>query len=88
MRCEVAAERFLAAVREAAIETAEAAFAITVSIGGVALPRRGRSRADCVERAQEGSISPAPPVAAVSSASCRRRPARRSGAIMRRCRAN
>jgi len=50
---QVAAERFLAAVREEVIVTPEAAFAITVSIGGVAIPRHGRSRADCLERAQE-----------------------------------
>jgi len=50
---QVAAERFLAAVREEVIATPEAAFAITISIGGVAIPRHGRSREDCLERAQE-----------------------------------
>ncbi|MCX5477395.1 bifunctional diguanylate cyclase/phosphodiesterase [Kaistia geumhonensis] len=50
---QVAAERFLAAVREDVIVTPEAAFAITVSIGGVAIPRHGRNRAECLERAQE-----------------------------------
>ena len=50
---QVAAERFLAAVREDVIATPDAAFALTVSIGGVAIPRHGRSREDCIERAQE-----------------------------------
>ncbi len=50
---QVAAERFLAAVRGDVIATPDAAFAITVSIGGVAIPRHGRDREDCLERAQE-----------------------------------
>ncbi|MBZ9939357.1 GGDEF and EAL domain-containing protein [Mesorhizobium sp. BR1-1-16] len=50
---EVAAERFLSVVREDVIATSEGTFAITVSIGGVSIPRHGRGREDCVERAQE-----------------------------------
>jgi diguanylate cyclase (GGDEF)-like protein len=50
---QAAAERFLAAVREDVIATPDAAFAITVSIGGVAIPRHGRSREDCLVHAQE-----------------------------------
>ncbi len=50
---QVAAERFLDAVREDVIATPDASFAITVSIGGVAIPRHGRDREDCLERAQE-----------------------------------
>jgi diguanylate cyclase (GGDEF)-like protein len=48
-----AAERFHAAVRGEVITTDAGAVALTVSIGGVALPRHGRSANEAMSRAQE-----------------------------------
>ncbi len=48
-----AAERFHKAVREQVITTAEGSVAVTISIGGVALPRHGRSVTEAMARAQE-----------------------------------
>lgn len=49
-----AAERFHAVVRRDVIATATSALAVTVSIGGVTLPRHGRSMRDAMARAQSG----------------------------------
>jgi EAL domain-containing protein (putative c-di-GMP-specific phosphodiesterase class I) len=48
-----AAERFHAAVREEVIVTGAGAVALTVSIGGVAMPRYGRTVNEAMARAQE-----------------------------------
>lgn len=58
MDCEetearVAAGRFLAAVRQEVIDIEAGSMAVTVSIGGVTLPRHGRTTAAAVARAQE-----------------------------------
>lgn len=57
-RCEehemaVAAERFLAAVRDDVVATTEGALSVTISIGGVAIPRHARTRDEVMERVQE-----------------------------------
>ena len=49
----VAADRFHAAVSRDVIVTEAGSVAVTVSIGGVALPRHGRSVSEAVARAQE-----------------------------------
>ncbi len=49
----VAAERFHAAVRNEVIATDAGSVAVTVSIGGVGLPRHGRSVAEALARAEE-----------------------------------
>jgi diguanylate cyclase (GGDEF)-like protein len=49
-----AAERFHAAVRDDVITTEASSVAVTVSIGGVALPRQGRTVNEALARAQEG----------------------------------
>ena len=49
-----AAERFHAAVRDNVISTDASSVAVTVSIGGVALPRHGRTVNEAMARAQEG----------------------------------
>ena len=49
-----AAERFHAVVRHDIITTETSAVAVTVSIGGVNLPRHGRTVRDAMARAQEG----------------------------------
>jgi diguanylate cyclase (GGDEF)-like protein len=48
-----AAERFHAAIRNGVITAGESSVAVTVSIGGVALPRHGRSVIEALARAQE-----------------------------------
>jgi diguanylate cyclase (GGDEF)-like protein len=48
-----AAERFHALVRDEVVITEAGAVAVTVSIGGVALPRHGRTVTDAMARAQE-----------------------------------
>lgn len=58
MNCEerdmyAAAERFHGAVRGEVITTEAGAVALTVSIGGVGLPRHGRSANEAMSRAQE-----------------------------------
>lgn len=49
----IAAERFHAAVRNGVITADESAVAVTVSIGGIELPRYGRSVRDALSRAQD-----------------------------------
>ena len=49
----VAAERFHAAVRDEVIVTEAGSVAVTVSIGGVGLPRHGRSVPEALARAEE-----------------------------------
>jgi diguanylate cyclase (GGDEF)-like protein len=49
----VAAERFHAVVRDEVITTETGSVAVTASIGGVALPRHGRSTNEAMARAQE-----------------------------------
>lgn len=49
-----AAERFHAAVRQDIIATESSSVAATVSIGGVSLPRHGRTAPEALARAQEG----------------------------------
>ena len=49
----VAAERFHAAVRNEVIATETGSVSVTVSIGGVGLPRHGRSVAEALARAEE-----------------------------------
>jgi diguanylate cyclase (GGDEF)-like protein len=49
----VAAERFHAAVRNEVIAAEAGSVAVTVSIGGVGLPRHGRSVAEALARAEE-----------------------------------
>ncbi|ODM72257.1 bifunctional diguanylate cyclase/phosphodiesterase [Bradyrhizobium elkanii] len=49
----VAAERFLAAVRDEVVPTKSGPVSVTVSIGAVTLPRHARSAEDAVNRAQE-----------------------------------
>lgn len=49
----VAADRFLVAVRENVIATTEGSVSVTISIGGVAIPRHGRNRDEVMERVQE-----------------------------------
>jgi diguanylate cyclase (GGDEF)-like protein len=49
----VAAERFHAAVRSGIITAEESSVAVTVSIGGVALPRHARTVGEAMARAQE-----------------------------------
>ena len=49
-----AAERFHAVVRQDIITTETSAVAVTVSIGGVNLPRHGRTVREAMARAQEG----------------------------------
>lgn len=58
MRCEeadmyAAAERFHAAARNGVVTAHESSVAITVSIGGVGLPRYGRTASEAMARAQE-----------------------------------
>jgi diguanylate cyclase (GGDEF)-like protein len=48
-----AAERFHSAVRSEVITTEAGSVALTISIGGVALPRHGRSANEAMSRAQE-----------------------------------
>jgi EAL domain-containing protein (putative c-di-GMP-specific phosphodiesterase class I) len=48
-----AAERFHAAIRNGVITTGDSSVAVTVSIGGVCLPRHGRSVNEALARAQE-----------------------------------
>lgn len=50
----VAAERFHAAVRDEVVDTEAGSVALTVSIGGVTLPRHGRTTSEAIARAQEG----------------------------------
>lgn len=49
----VAAERFLAAVRDEVVPTKSGPVSVTVSIGAVTLPRHARSAEEAVNRAQE-----------------------------------
>jgi diguanylate cyclase (GGDEF)-like protein len=49
----IAAERFLAAVRDEMVPTAAGPVAVTVTIGGVTAPRHARSVAEVLSRAQE-----------------------------------
>lgn len=49
----VAAERFIAAVGDEVIQTEDGAMSVTISIGGVSIPRHARSRAEVTERAHE-----------------------------------
>ncbi len=49
----VAAERFAAAARNEVVVTETGSVAVTVTIGGVALPRHGASAAEAVSHAQE-----------------------------------
>jgi diguanylate cyclase (GGDEF)-like protein len=48
-----AAERFLAAIRDHVIATADGAVSVTVSIGGLAIPSDATDREDALERAQQ-----------------------------------
>jgi len=48
-----AAERFHAAIRDGVITAGESSVAITVSIGGVSLPKNARTMAEALARAQE-----------------------------------
>lgn len=48
-----AAERFHASIRNGVITAGESSVAVTVSIGGVSLPRHGRSVTEALARAQE-----------------------------------
>lgn len=50
---QVAAERFLAGVREPVVPTKSGPVAVTASIGGVSIPRHARSVDDAMNRAQE-----------------------------------
>lgn len=50
---DIAAERFLACIREETISTSAGAIAVTVSIGGVTGPRHARSAHDIVARSQD-----------------------------------
>jgi diguanylate cyclase (GGDEF)-like protein len=49
----IAAERFLAAVRDEVVPTRSGPVSVTVSIGGVALPRYARTADDAINRAHE-----------------------------------
>jgi diguanylate cyclase (GGDEF)-like protein len=49
----IAAERMLSGVREETVPTAAGAIAVTVTIGGVTVPRHARSVAEMLARAQE-----------------------------------
>ena len=49
----VAAERFLAAIRDEVVPTRSGPVSITASIGGVAVPRYARSAHEAINRAQE-----------------------------------
>ena len=49
----VAAERFLAAIRDEVVPTRSGPVSITASIGGVAVPRYARSADEAINRAQE-----------------------------------
>ena len=49
----VAAERFLAAVRDEVVPTKSGPVSVTVSVGGVAVPRYARSADEAINRAQE-----------------------------------
>src|SRR5205807_8656519 len=49
----MAADRFLAAVREDVVQTAHGPVAATITIGGVAAPRHARTVAEMIARAQE-----------------------------------
>lgn len=49
----VAADRFIAAVGDEVIATEDGAMSVTISIGGVSIPRHARSRAEVTERAHE-----------------------------------
>jgi diguanylate cyclase (GGDEF)-like protein len=49
----VAAERFLAVVRDEVVPTRSGPVSVTVSIGGVAVPRHARSADEAINRAQE-----------------------------------
>ncbi|WP_040878720.1 putative bifunctional diguanylate cyclase/phosphodiesterase [Kaistia granuli] len=48
-----AAERFLAAIRDDVVATADGTVSITISIGGVAVPRDAGNREEAMERVQE-----------------------------------
>ncbi|WEK50932.1 MAG: EAL domain-containing protein [Candidatus Kaistia colombiensis] len=48
-----AAERFLAAIRDDVIATPDGAASVTISIGGISVPRHARTRDEAMERAQE-----------------------------------
>ncbi len=50
---QVAADRFLAGVREAVVPTKLGPVAVTVSVGGVSIPRHARSVDEAMNRAQE-----------------------------------
>jgi diguanylate cyclase (GGDEF)-like protein len=50
---KVAADRFLAAIRDEVVETKSGAVAVTTSIGGVSAPRYVRTSIDAMARAQE-----------------------------------
>jgi len=50
---QIAAERFHAAVRDEVVDTEAGAVAVTVSIGGVTLPRHGRTPAEAVAHSRE-----------------------------------
>ena len=49
----MAADRFLAAVREDVVQTAHGPVAATITVGGVAAPRHARTVAEILARAQE-----------------------------------
>ena len=49
----IAAERFLAAVRDEVVPTRSGPVSVTVSVGGVAVPRYARSTDEAINRAQE-----------------------------------
>ena len=48
-----AAERFLSAIREDVIATPDGAVSVTISVGGVAVPRHAKNRDEAMERVQE-----------------------------------
>ncbi|MCX5570026.1 MULTISPECIES: putative bifunctional diguanylate cyclase/phosphodiesterase [Kaistia] len=48
-----AAERFLAAIRDDVVATPDGAASVTISIGGVSLPRHAQTPDEAIERAQE-----------------------------------
>src|SRR5439155_11139863 len=54
---QVAADRLLVGVRDELIETTAGAVAVTVTIGGIAAPRYGRSAREILARAQDALAS-------------------------------
>ena len=48
-----AAERFLSAIRDDVVATPDGAVSVTISIGGVAVPRHAKNRDEAMERVQE-----------------------------------